>query len=195
MPLEDYRRKRDLQATPEPGAEVGSSSGGNLFVVQKHAARRLHYDFRLELGGVLKSWAVPKGPSLDPSQKRLAVQVEDHPLDYADFEGVIPEDEYGGGTVMVWDRGVWYPEGETVEHPEASYREGRLTFRLEGQRLRGGWALVRLKPREHEHGVNWLLLKERDDEARAGPEADITARETSSAKTGRSMEQIGARAP
>src|ERR687894_2698115 len=113
MSLKEYNRKRDFKKTPEPAGEVANSSSGQQFVIQKHAASRLHYDFRLELDGTLKSWAVPKGPSLDPSVKALAVQVEDHPLDYATFEGVTPQGEYGGGTVMVWDRGTWEPEGDT----------------------------------------------------------------------------------
>ena len=167
MALERYRSKRDFQATPEPGPEVGSSPGGNLFVIQKHAARRLHYDVRLEMDGVLKSWAVPKGPSLDPADKHLAVHVEDHPLDYARFEGIIPKGEYGGGTVMVWDIGAWTPDRESADDPEKAYREGKLKFRLEGEKLHGGWMLVRIKGRAGEEDKdNWLLFKERDEQAR-----------------------------
>src|SRR5580658_2979617 len=137
MALEEYRRKRDFRKTPEPsGARARKRHAALSYVIQKHAARRLHYDFRLELDGTLKSWAVPKGPSLDPAQKRLAIQVEDHPLEYADFEGTIPAGEYGGGTVMVWDRGTWIPEGDA----EADYRAGRLKFTLDGQKLKGSWA-------------------------------------------------------
>ena len=169
MALERYRSKRDFQATPEPGPEVGSSPGGNLFVIQKHAARRLHYDVRLEMDGVLKSWAVPKGPSLDPADKHLAVHVEDHPLDYARFEGIIPKGEYGGGTVMVWDIGTWTPDRESADDPGKAYREGKLKFRLEGEKLHGGWMLVRIKGRAGEEDKdNWLLFKERDEQARAG---------------------------
>ena len=186
-------RKRDFSETPEPGPDVKSSPGGNLFVIQKHAARRLHYDVRLELDGTLKSWAVPKGPSLDPNDKHLAVHVEDHPLDYADFEGIIPKGEYGGGTVMVWDRGRWYPDRESAADPRQAYREGKLKFRLEGEKLRGGWMLVRIKGSPGEEDKDdWLLFKERDDEARSGEEAAITARATDSALTGRTMEQIAA---
>ncbi|TMJ68888.1 MAG: hypothetical protein E6G83_03750 [Alphaproteobacteria bacterium] len=144
MALEEYRRKRDFRKTPEPAGVATSHEkpGAALsFVIQKHAARRLHYDFRLELDGVLKSWAVPKGPSLDPGEKRLAVHVEDHPLDYGEFEGVIPEGEYGGGTVLLWDRGIWVPLNSD---PEAAYRKGSLKFTLEGEKLHGNWALVRM---------------------------------------------------
>jgi len=190
--LESYERKRDFDATPEPGPVAASSDGGNLFVVQKHAARRLHYDFRLELGGVLKSWAVPKGPSLDPAQKRLAVHVEDHPLDYAAFEGRIPEGQYGGGTVMVWDRGRWYPEEEAASDAVAAYEAGRLKFRLEGEKLRGRWMLLRLKPKPGDRAENWLLFKERDEEARAGDDAAITERRPLSVLGERSMEEIAA---
>src|SRR5436305_2809759 len=139
--LKEYRRKRDFSKTPEPaGAEAKKRSAGGLsFLIQKHAATRLHYDFRLELDGVLKSWAVPKGPSLDPREKRLAVHVEDHPLDYGGFEGVIPKGQYGGGTVLLWDRGTWAPEGP---HPEEAYRQGALKFPLEGGKLPGHWATV-----------------------------------------------------
>src|SRR6187431_2084370 len=161
MPLEEYKRKRNFRSTPEPEGKVKKVKGQS-FVIQKHAATRLHYDFRLEMEGVLRSWAVPKGPSLDPAEKRLAVHVEDHPIDYGGFEGVIPEGEYGGGTVIVWDRGTWEPLGDAAE----DYRQGKLKFRLHGKKLHGAWMLVRMKPRPNERGENWLLFKERDDEAR-----------------------------
>jgi bifunctional non-homologous end joining protein LigD len=194
MTLERYRQKRDFGETPEPRPTARSSPASNLFVVQKHAARQLHYDLRLELDGVLKSWAVPKGPSLDPAQKRLAMHVEDHPLEYADFEGSIPKGEYGGGTVMVWDRGRWYADRESAADPLGAYEKGELKFRLEGKKLRGGWMLVRIrgKPRE-KHRDNWLFFKERDEEARSGEEAAITARATGSVLTGRTLEQIAAK--
>ena len=150
MAFDAYRSKRRLGATPEPEPAVRQSAHGNLFVVHRHAARRLHYDLRLELGGALKSWAVPKGPSLDPDEKRLAVHVEDHPLDYADFEGVIPKGEYGGGTVMLWDRGSWYPLEAGATDPQRAYQEGKLKFRLDGDKLHGAWMLVRMKPRPGE---------------------------------------------
>lgn len=156
--------------------------------MQKHAARTLHYDFRLELDGVLKSWAVPKGPSYDPSEKRLAVQVEDHPLEYADFEGAIPEGEYGAGDVLIWDRGTWEPEGD----PESGYRTGRLNFRLHGEKLHGGWSLIRMTPRPKQRAVNWLLIKRRDEEARPQSEYDVLAAEPESALSGLTMEQIAA---
>jgi bifunctional non-homologous end joining protein LigD len=166
MALEEYKRKRDFRKTPEPpgvAAPNEKASEGLSFVIQKHAARRLHYDFRLELDGVLKSWAVPKGPSLDPGEKRLAVHVEDHPLDYGQFEGVIPEGEYGGGTVLLWDRGTWIP---LDPQPEAAYRKGSLKFVLNGEKLHGKWALVRMGGKAaSERRENWLLIKERDDEA------------------------------
>ena len=147
MGLREYRRKRNFKATPEPAGK--SSRAGRrrstdlTFVIQKHAASRLHYDFRLELDGTLKSWAVPKGPSLDPADKRLAMQVEDHPLEYGGFEGTIPKGEYGGGTVMVWDRGTWEPVGD----PRKGYRDGNLKFTLDGEKLHGGWVLVRIRGR------------------------------------------------
>ena len=152
---------RDFTQTPEPSGELGSTGTALLFVVQKHAARNLHYDFRLELGGSLKSWAVPKGPSLDPTVKRMAVQVEDHPLAYANFEGVIPAKRYGAGTVILWDRGTWVAHGD----PYVGYAQGKLKFELHGVKLRGNWALVRMKPREGESAVTWLLMKERDASA------------------------------
>src|SRR5438067_4470191 len=142
MALERYRQKRDFRITPEPKGKVGKRRAGGLrFVIQKHAATRLHYDFRLELNGVLLSWAVPKGPSLDPGDKRLAMHVEDHPLEYGDFEGTIPKGEYGGGTVLVWDRGTWEPIGD----PHKGYREGNLKFALKGDKLQGAWALIRIR--------------------------------------------------
>jgi bifunctional non-homologous end joining protein LigD len=165
--LRAYREKRDFRRTPEPGGRVHRGDRFS-FVVQKHHARRLHYDFRLELDGVLKSWAIPKGPSLNPQDKRLAAHVEDHPLEYGGFEGVIPQGEYGGGKVILWDRGVWIPEGE----PHEGYRKGHLKFRLEGSKLKGSWHLVRMKPRDpREKDKNWLLIKDRDE---AASEVDIT---------------------
>src|SRR5207244_3564188 len=154
MGLDEYRRKRRFGVTPEPAGGKGRRRARQLaYVVQKHRASRLHYDFRLEWKGVLLSWAVPKGPSLDPRVKRLAVRVEDHPLEYASFEGVIPEGEYGAGTVMVWDRGTWEPEVEDVDRALA---KGDLKFTLHGKKLRGSWVLVRMRERQ------WLLIKHRD---------------------------------
>jgi bifunctional non-homologous end joining protein LigD len=154
MSLTDYKKKRRFSKTPEPGPTKKSTRTGRLFVIQKHRATRLHYDFRLEADGVLKSWAVPRGPSLDPTVKRLAMEVEDHPVDYARFEGVIPEGEYGGGTVMVWDFGTYKPEG--TESVAEALRKGELKFSLKGKKLLGSWALVRTDGRQ------WLLLKHRD---------------------------------
>ena len=181
--LAEYRAKRDFKKTAEPAGRVAKAKG-HSFVVQKHAARRLHYDFRLELDGVLKSWAVAKGPSLDPKTKRLAVRTEDHPLDYGGFEGTIPKGEYGGGTVMLWDRGHWEP----LHDPRQGLDEGMLHFRLHGERLKGGWALVRMPPRDREKRENWLLIKERDEIA---DEADpLLEQFTTSVTTGRTMEAI-----
>jgi bifunctional non-homologous end joining protein LigD len=140
--LEIYRKKRQFGVTPEPRGRTGRR-GGDRYVIQKHAARRLHYDLRLELDGVMKSWAVTRGPSLDPGEKRLAVQVEDHPIEYDTFEGTIPEGEYGGGAVMIWDRGRWIPEGD----PHKGYAKGHLVFDLEGEKLHGRWHLVRMRAR------------------------------------------------
>ena len=152
--LTDYKKKRRFDKTPEPGPEKKRTKTGRLFVVQKHRATQLHYDFRLEVDGVLKSWAVPKGPSLDPSVRRLAMQVEDHPVDYAKFEGVIPEGEYGGGTVMVWDYGTYEPENS--DNVADALRKGELKFSLNGKKLKGSWVLVRTRERQ------WLLMKHRD---------------------------------
>jgi bifunctional non-homologous end joining protein LigD len=173
MPLEEYKRKRNFEQTPEPPAKV-EAKAGHRFVVQKHDATRLHYDFRLEMEGVLKSWAVPKGPSLDPADKRLAMQVEDHPVSYFDFEGIIPEDNYGAGTVMVWDVGTWQPlspvavEGKYVPGTEAEaaamLAKGDLKFRLKGKKLNGDFALVKMKGRRPgSKGNEWLLIKKHDD--------------------------------
>lgn len=167
--LAAYNRKRDFRQSPEPAGEIAASGEELSFVVQKHAARRLHYDFRLELDGTLKSWAVPKGPSLDPQDKRMAVQVEDHPLSYGGFEGVIPEGHYGAGSVVVWDRGTWTPLGDARK----GYREGKLKFELHGEKLHGGFTLVRMKGREDERQPPWLLIKERDDDARPASEFDV----------------------
>ena len=155
--------------------------------MQKHGARRLHYDFRLELDGTLKSWAVPKGPSLDPHDRRLAVHVEDHPLEYAGFEGEIPPEQYGAGRVVLWDEGTWEPVGDA----HAGYRAGRLKFNLHGHKLRGGWILIRMGKPTADGKENWLLIKERDEESRGGGEADITEREPRSVASGRLLEEIG----
>lgn len=175
-----------------PGSEIGPGLGHRphgeagafprpIFVVQKHAASTLHYDFRLEMGGVLKSWALPKGPSLDPADKRLAVMTEDHPLEYADFEGTIPEGEYGAGTVMLWDFGWWEPD------PEEPFLQGNLKFILHGQKLAGRWSLVQMKGRGDK---NWLLIKHRDEAARPG--SRIVDEAPNSVATGRSIEEIAA---
>ncbi len=189
MALADYRRKRHFNRTAEPRGKLpaGRSSGWR-FVIQKHAARRLHYDFRLEHDGVLKSWAVPQGPSLDPTQKRLAVQVEDHPLEYGDFAGIIPAGEYGGGTVLLWDHGTWSSEQDVA----AALKLGKLKFRLDGEKLHGRWALIRLRARPDEKGENWLLTKERDDEARTLSEFDVLEERPESVSSGRSLNEIAA---
>jgi bifunctional non-homologous end joining protein LigD len=183
-----YRRKRDFTKTPEPGGAAGHKAGAGLrFVVQKHEARRLHYDFRLELDGVLKSWAVTRGPSLDPLQKRLAIHVEDHPIDYGDFEGIIPKGQYGGGTVMIWDRGVWHPEGD----PAKGYAKGDLTFELDGEKLKGRWHLIRMKAKPGETKEQWLLFKSGDQFAHAASEGDVLEEAPGSVATHRSMTEIG----
>ena len=165
MGLAEYRRRRRFGVTPEPaGATRPRRRGAKAlaFVVQKHSATRLHYDFRLEWKGVLLSWAVPKGPSLDPSVKRLAMEVEDHPIEYATFEGIIPEGEYGGGTVMVWDNGTWTPESPDVD---AALKKGDLKFTLHGKKLKGSWVLVRTRGRYQGGRNTWLLIKHRDEYA------------------------------
>jgi bifunctional non-homologous end joining protein LigD len=188
--LAPYKAKRDFSKTGEPSGERAVAPSKRLrFVVQKHAATRLHYDFRLELDGVFKSWAVTRGPSLDPRDKRLAVEVEDHPLDYGDFEGTIPKGQYGGGTVMLWDRGYWQIEGELS--PQEALRKGDFKFRLDGKKLHGSWALVRMKRREKERRDNWLLIKHRDEHAVDGHGEKILEDDASVA-SGRTLAQIAA---
>jgi bifunctional non-homologous end joining protein LigD len=185
MGLEKYREKRDFRISPEPkGKKAKSKVPSLLYVIQKHRATQLHYDFRLEHNGVLLSWAVPKGPSLDPSVKRLAMQVEDHPVEYGGFEGVIPEGEYGGGTVMLWDRGTWAPE---VSDIDAALKKGDLKFTLNGKKLHGSWVLVRTGGFGGAKKPSWLLIKHRD---RFAGEKDITAEMPKSVSTGRLLEQI-----
>ena len=186
MSLKEYKHKRNFKKTPEPAGGKGKAGKDRQYVIQKHAASRLHYDFRLEHDGTLKSWAVPKGPSLDPSVKSLAVQVEDHPLEYATFEGTIPEGEYGGGTVMVWDHGTWEPE----EDADEGFKTGKLKFQLHGEKLHGSWALVRMGGRAGDGGKNWLLIKHRDDEAKSASKFDVVKREPLSVVTGRDLDEI-----
>jgi bifunctional non-homologous end joining protein LigD len=189
MPLEKYKQKRNFQKTPEPAGSLdvarksAQKKGERSFTVQKHLASHLHYDFRLEHNGVLLSWAVPKGPSLDPSVKRLAMQVEDHPIEYGDFEGVIPEG-YGAGIVMLWDRGTWAPESDDID---AALKKGDLKFTLDGYKLKGSWVLVRTKGPSYGEGRSWLLIKHRDDWA--GP-IDIAEFAPLSVKSGGNFEDI-----
>ena len=186
MGLKEYRAKRRFDVTAEPagGRKPGTRDRKLAFVVQKHRATALHYDFRLEWKGVLLSWAVPKGPSLDPADKRLAMAVEDHPLEYAKFEGIIPEGEYGGGTVMIWDNGTWTPESPDVD---AALKKGDLKFTLHGKKLRGSWVLVRTRGRYQGGRSSWLLIKHRDEFARAG---DIAEEEPRSVVSRRLLVEI-----
>lgn len=179
MALTEYKKKRKFDKTPEPGPKEKRTRTGRLFVIQKHRATQLHYDFRLEVDGVLKSWAVPKGPSLDPTVKRLAMQVEDHPVDYAKFEGVIPEGEYGGGTVMVWDYGTY--KAENTDDVSLALRKGELKFSLNGKKLKGSWVLVRTRERQ------WLLIKHRDYYT---TEEEVTEVAPASILTRRTLAQI-----
>src|SRR3954467_5507422 len=186
--LAPYRAKRDFSQTDEPSGKAAIASAKELrFVIQRHDATRLHYDFRLELDGVFLSWAVTKGPSLDPTVKRLAVQTEDHPLDYGDFEGTIPEGQYGGGTVQLWDRGYWIPEGD----PHDGLKRGDLKFTLAGDRLRRRRGLVRLKSDRFGNGkrTNWLLIKHRDEAARDG-DHDALLKDPRSVASGRTLKEI-----
>ncbi len=189
MALETYRKKRNFRITPEPkGIRRRVKKNGLSFVIQKHSASHLHYDFRLELNGVLLSWAVPKGPSLDPDDKRLAMQVEDHPIEYGEFEGIIPAKQYGAGTVLLWDRGVWVPK----EDPVAGYKKGKLKFTLEGDKLQGGWTLVRSHGSKYGGDKAWLLIKEDDEMARRGIDTRIVDDRPKSVSSGRSIEEIAA---
>ena len=182
MALEDYKKKRDFSKTPEPPGEA-RPTGGNSYCIQKHAASRLHYDFRLEWGGVLLSWAVPKGPSFDPRDKRLAMRVEDHPVDYGSFEGVIPEGEYGAGAVVLWDRGTWTP----VLEPDLALKKGELKFELHGAKLAGRWVLVRIKGDDPKA---WLLIKDKDEHARPAAELDIVSARPESVHSGRGLAEV-----
>jgi bifunctional non-homologous end joining protein LigD len=188
--LSTYQAKRDFTQTTEPRGKAHAPAGKRLrFVIQKHDATRLHYDLRLELDGVFKSWAVTRGPSLNPRDKRLAVEVEDHPLDYGDFEGTIEEGQYGGGTVQLWDRGHWSPESMT---PEDGLAAGDLKLTLDGERMHGSWVLVRMrKDRTGGKRVNWLLIKHRDKFARED-DGDALTSEDRSIASGRSMADIAA---
>lgn len=189
MALELYRKKRDFKITPEPkGKAIKRRSRDLTFIIQKHRASHMHYDFRLELNGVLLSWAVPKGPSCDPAHKRLAMHVEDHPMEYGDFEGIIPPKQYGAGTVLLWDRGIWIPR----EDPVAGYKKGRLKFELRGEKLKGGWTLVRSGGSKYgAEGKSWLLIKENDEHACAGAPLIVDERPESVA-SGRLLEEIAA---
>jgi DNA ligase D-like protein (predicted 3'-phosphoesterase) len=187
MGLQTYHEKRRFGHTPEPKGKIEASPGGNLFVIHKHAARHLHYDLRLELDGVLKSWAVPKGPSLNPAERRLAVHVEDHPVEYGFFEGTIPEGEYGAGTVMLWDRGTWEPQGD----PREGYAKGDFKFKLHGEKLKGNWVLARMKAKPAgEEGKNWLLIKKRDDAAITESGLEPVEVMDRSVSSGRTMQEI-----
>src|SRR3979409_2118553 len=188
--LSHYQAKRDFTKTAEPSGKTNVKEAEYLrFVIQKHAASRLHYDLRLEVNGVFKSWAVTKGPSLDPRDRRLAVEVEDHPLDYGDFEGTIPQGAYGGGTVMLWDRGFWATEDGG--DPERALRKGELKFTLAGEKLKGSWVIVRMRQdRERSKRNNWLLIKHRDGHERDNS-APVTYQDQSVA-SGRSMKEIAA---
>jgi bifunctional non-homologous end joining protein LigD len=189
VPLHEYKKKRRFDKTPEPSGDARPKKRGKglIYAIQKHRATRLHYDLRLEWNGVLLSWAIPKGPALDTTVKRLARQTEDHPIDYATFEGVIPKGEYGGGTVMLWDIGTWTPESPDVD---AALKKGDLKFTVNGKKLHGSWVLVRIKgwDRSGDEG-NWLLIKHRDEHVSAD---DVTLKEPWSVTTGRSMREIAA---
>lgn len=188
MTLKSYQQKRNFKKTPEPKGKIQTSQKSRIFVVQKHAASHLHYDFRLELDGVLLSWAIPKGPCLDPTVKRLAVQVENHPLEYSSFEGIIPKGQYGGGTVMLWDKGKWTT---LDENPTSAYRKGSLHFILKGKKLKGSWKLFRIDKIKK----TWLLVKVDDPSAKSIKQFDITLKKTNSVKSKKSMEQLAKKKP
>jgi bifunctional non-homologous end joining protein LigD len=188
MPLNEYRKKRDFKVTPEPSGDGSRKSKSKplRYVIQKHRASQLHYDFRLEWNGVMLSWAIPKGPSPDPAVKRLAMQVEDHPVEYSDFEGVISPGEYGGGTVMIWDTGSWVPE---VPDVDAALKKGDLKFTLHGKKLKGSWVLVRTRGfGKNPSRSSWLLIKHKDEYA--ARKGDITVEQPRSAITNRMLAEI-----
>ncbi len=187
-PLKKYRSMRDFGATPEPSGGKPKKTRLPIFVIQKHAATRLHYDFRLEMEGVLKSWAIPKGPSYDPTVKRLAMMTEDHPYDYASFEGVIPAGNYGGGNVIIWDNGTW--ELTEPDDPAQGIKWGKLAFRMYGKKMFGEWALVKIKGRPGSKGNEWLLLKHRDEFA--NPDVDVTEVAPRSIISDMTIDEIGA---
>jgi len=191
-PLAKYNSMRDFKKTKEPAGKAVNTKGKNSYLIQKHAASRLHYDFRLELDGVLKSWAVTRGPSYDPADKRLAVEVEDHPVPYGSFEGIIPKGQYGGGTVMLWDNGTWEPVGD----PHEGLKKGKLVFKLKGKRLKGEWTLVRMQGNNPKYGGskhnNWLLIKHKDEYVKPGSGEKFLAKEITSIVSGRKMEEIAA---
>src|SRR5687767_7056309 len=200
MPLEEYVKKRRFEDTPEPAPSKQKRAGGNYFCVQRHDATRLHYDFRLEIDGVLASWAVPKGPTQDSTIRRMAVHVEDHPMEYFDFEGTIPAKQYGAGDVIVWDWGTWEPEAETPD-PAKAIADGELKFRAHGTRVRGRFTIVRTSRRpgsaprtafEDDEGEQWLLIKKRDSFASAGWDAED---HPTSVKSGRTNDEVKANAP
>jgi bifunctional non-homologous end joining protein LigD len=191
--LETYREKRDFTKTSEPAGARKQARKGNGYLIQKHEARHLHFDFRLEFEGVLKSWAIPRGPSMDPGDKRLAVRTEDHPIEYGSFEGSIPKGQYGGGTVMLWDQGTWEP----IEDPQEGFKEGKLKFFVHGKRLQGGFALVRLRSDtgRKQGKENWLLIKEKDEHARPGEGGDLIESQLTSIQSGLEMEEIAEEQP
>ena len=188
MALREYESKRDFQRTPEPApppvkSRARRKTAALQFVIQKHAASRLHYDFRLEHDGALKSWAVPKGPSINPAVKSLAVEVEDHPLEYGSFEGSIPDGEYGAGEVIVWDHGTWIPDGDV----ERGLRAGKLKFTLKGEKLKGSWTLVRMAGRRAADGRQWLLMKAKDEFSSADPSLDPITQRPESVLSGKEL--------
>jgi bifunctional non-homologous end joining protein LigD len=191
--LQTYHSKRDFKVTAEPKGKV-EKADKHRFVIQRHAATRLHYDLRLELDGVYKSWAVTKTPSLDPAVKRLAVEVEDHPIEYGTFEGTIPKGQYGGGTVQLWDRGTWTPQGDD---PAGELAKGHIKIIMDGERMRGKWALIRMHDDREKPGRkvrhNWLLIKEVDDVAKRGKAGDALAKDVTSVKSGRTLDEIAAK--
>jgi bifunctional non-homologous end joining protein LigD len=191
--LSTYHQKRDFKQTREPKGRI-ERGDKHRFVIQRHDATRLHYDLRLEFGGVYKSWAVTKTPSLDPAVRRLAVEVEDHPIEYGTFEGTIPEGQYGGGTVQLWDRGIWRPQTDTAAR---DLKKGHLKFVMDGERMKGKWVLIRMRDDAHRPGKkvhhNWLLIKEVDDEAHRGKEGDALTKAVTSVKSGRTLDEIASK--